>query len=295
MSGLPEIGGIIPVGVVTKVKGTGQRIEEALNLGQRVVMLVEASVSDAYQLKDTKEGPKLHQALTIDDLWVLRGKEARELVKARKTELARPKPDLAGTHPLGLVDDSAPPAGYVDASGVAMTPSEVAAQRGVQLPDAFVVEFLDGARYLWPDDWEGSGQGQPVTGGLARKPGELEALQVVKLLDPETGDVLDAWSDEDEEARLVAAERAAEEEERAEAAADREVGDELEAPRRQAWAGELVKLTLKPAKVRASELAGEGRADVLALAVELEEARAKPRGGLLAHLRALLVELGGEG
>lgn len=232
-SDLPEIGGIKPVGVVTKVKGTGQRIERALDLGQRVVLLVEARISDACQLKDTKEGPKLHQGLSIDDLWVLDEHEARDLLREKRAQHNAATDKKKGLTPFH-VDDTVQAAGIVNGSGVVMTASELAEARGIDLdPDGDIVcvVFADGSKGFWPDDWKGSGQTLALPGGFMRAPKGApgETAQVVGIEDVDTGEPIGpVWTAADEEARLLAEEEAAL---AAEAEADRAVVDELEGGR----------------------------------------------------------------
>lgn len=281
--------------VTTRLKaGPVEDLTRDLDHGDEVWILVRARASETGTTKDTKDGPIATQQLIHEASWELTDEEADQVLGDRRGQLQL-RPDLVGTHPLGLVDDSTVPAGVVDASGVAMTASEFAEARGVPVDQPFVAELLDGRRFLWPDEWEGTGQSMPVIGGQARVPGELESLQVVRILDPGSGDVLAVWSDEDEDRRLLAEEEAALAEERA---AEAGAVDEADEPAPGPGGVDRIKVReLLDGKVgevskRVVEVESIDMVEAL-LRVEVEAG--KNRAGVVKQLRARLVELGGEG
>jgi hypothetical protein len=225
MTGLPEIDGIQPVGVVTKIRGTGQRIDRSLHLGEKILVLVEAEVDEAYKLKQTGDGPKLHQVLQVVDLYELDDEDINVKALLRETRsFYRERDDRrAGRTPLPSDDTRQPEgvAGFVDGSGVVMSAAEIAEARGIDLDpagDVIVVEFFGGDRFSWPEDWLGTGQSLAAAGGFMREPGGEpgEVSQVQRLLRPDDGSVIDEWTEADEDRRLLAAEQAAEAAEAAE-------------------------------------------------------------------------------
>lgn len=227
MTGLPEIDGIQPVGVVTKLRGTGQRIDRSLYLGEKTWLLVEAEVDEAYKLKATGDGPKLYQVLQVVDLFELdpdEDEETKALVRATRAFHQDLDDRRAGRTRLPSDDTRQPEgvAGIVDSYGVVMSAAEIAEARGIDLDpagDDVVVEFFGGDRYSWPADWLGTGQSLAAVGGFMREPGAEpgEVSQVQRLLRPDDGSVIDEWTAEDEDRRLLAAEQAAEAAEAAEA------------------------------------------------------------------------------
>jgi hypothetical protein len=229
MSDLPEFEGQVPVGVVTSVSGTSQRIDRPIHMDETVLLLVEARVGSIAH-KVVKDGLKRHQTLTAKDVYELEGTDGRDLLRAARNryQLA----DDASKGRVGLpLDDTLVPQQFVDQGGVIMTPAEVREARGEDWDpaDELTVVFADGTRAFWPDDWAGSGQSLAPAGGFMRLPnGELgETVQVVELLDPESGAAVATWSEEDEAERLEALEGqlAAEE-----ARADREAVEGMERP-----------------------------------------------------------------
>lgn len=218
MTGLPEIDGIQPVGVVTKIRGTGQRIDRSLHLGEKTWLLVEAEVDEAYKLKATGDGPKLHQVLQVVDLFELDPDEdeTKALVRATRAFHRDLDDKKAGRTRLPS-DDTRQPEGV---AGV-VSAAEIAEARGIDLDpagDDVVVEFFGGDRYSWPADWLGTGQSLAAVGGFMREPGAEpgEVSQVQRLLRPDDGSVIDEWTEADEDRRLLAAEQAAEAAEAAE-------------------------------------------------------------------------------
>lgn len=223
---LPEFEGTAPIGVVTKVTGTGQRITRAMHYEERVLLLVEAEVGNVAHVK-TGDGMKRVHGLAVRDLYELDADEGQALLRKHRSKYRQIEDEKAGRNPLAF-DDTAQPAQYIADGGVVLTGREIAEQRGeIYDPDGdlLTVEFADGTRGLWPEDWAGSGQTLASVGGRMRLPaGEPgETGQVVRLLDVESGAVVAEWSDEDEAERLDAAEAAALAEEAAEDRAALEV------------------------------------------------------------------------
>lgn len=209
---LPEFEGIVPAGVVTKVTGTGQRITRAMHYGEKAYLLVEAEVGSVAHAKVSKGMHRVH-SLTVLDLYEFDGDEGQALIRKFRSKYRILDDEKAGRNPLAF-DDTAQPAQYVMQGGVVLTAQEIAEQRG-ETYDAdgglLTVEFADGSRGLWPEDWAGTGQSLAAVGGFMRlvdgEPGET--AQVVKLLDVESGQVVAEWTDDDEAERLDAAEAAA--------------------------------------------------------------------------------------
>lgn len=206
---LPEFEGTVPVGVLTSVTGTSQRISRPIHLGEKVVLLVEAEVGQIGH-KVGKDGLKRHQALVAADVWELADGEATDLLRALRTS-ARLEADAAmGVAGLPF-DDTVVAAQYTTAGGTVMTPAEIAEHRGEDWDpgDELTVVLRaggDNVKAFWPDDWAGTGQSLAGVGGFMRVPGGEpgETGQVVLLLDADSGEVIAEWTDEDEEARELA-------------------------------------------------------------------------------------------
>jgi len=292
MTGLPEIDGIQPVGVVTKIRGTGQRIDRSLHLGEKTWLLVEAEVDEAYKLKATGDGPKLHQVLQVVDLFELDPDEdeTKALVRATRAFHRDLDDKKAGRTPLPSDDTRQPEAvaGVVDSSGVVMSAAEIAEARGIDLDpagDDVVVEFFGGDRYSWPADWLGTGQSLAAVGGFMREPGAEpgEVSQVQRLLRPDDGSVIDEWTEADEDRRLLAAEQAAEADEAAE--------DEQRTT--DAAGGDGPALVLDQSAKAVEALVREAREPAwLELLLEAEKA-GKARKGLLQTIRLRLAAIEG--
>jgi len=214
--GLPAFEGTVPVGVVTKLSGSGDTtITGARHIGDRAVLLVEAEVDNVAHDK-TKKGLVRIQRFSVLELYELDvDGEGRDLLRAQRTAYRMASDAAKGLAALTF-DDTAQPACYVDASGVMLTAQEIAEQRGDRLlvdsQALITVVFEDGGSYFWPDDWQGSGQSLASVGGLMRQPnGEPgERGKVIAWRNAESGDTLDEWTDEDEQTLLRFVEAAAE-------------------------------------------------------------------------------------
>ena len=299
MTGLPEIDGIQPVGVVTKLRGTGQRIDRSLHLGEKTWLLVEAEVDEAYKLKATGDGPKLHQVLQVVDLFELDPDEddTKALVRATRAFHRDLDDKKAGRTSLPLDDTRQPEgvAGVVDGSGVVMSAAEIAEARGIDLDpagDDVVVEFFGGDRYSWPADWLGTGQSLAAAGGFMREPGAEpgEVSQVQRLLRPDDGAVIDEWTAEDEDRRLLAAEQAAEAAEEAAIAA----GLAAEADRKHdAAVGGYAAEVLGQSAKAVEELVRDAKEPAWLEQLLEAESAGKARKGLLQTIRLRLAVLEG--
>src|SRR3954470_13170104 len=79
IAGLPDFEGHRPVGVVTKVNGSGERIHRPMAYQEKVVLIVECTVDDVSH-KRTNEGMKRRHTLVVDDLWEAPANEATTLL-----------------------------------------------------------------------------------------------------------------------------------------------------------------------------------------------------------------------
>jgi hypothetical protein len=226
---IPEFEGRTPSAVVTKLSGALDSVVRSIAWNERGYALVE------WQAIDIDHGGKelkRKQKLTVLTGYELTAAEA-EPIAARFRAEARQAADAAmGRVSLGNeLDDTAQP--VITRDGVVMTAAEIAEARGDTVPPAegsFTIEFVGGARGVWPEDWLGLGQSLAAVGGQMRLPGSTalgETDQVSRWLDPESGQPFAEWSDADEQARLVELEEhlAAEE-----AKADRETVEEMARP-----------------------------------------------------------------
>jgi hypothetical protein len=121
---LPEFEGIIPVGVVTKLKGASQRIHRPIHLGERGVALVEYESVDIGH-KDTKDGVKRHQVLAVSEMYDIGSDRAAELLQEFRAAYRQADDARKGREPLFPDPDA--PAGVevkVDGSGVVVTPGD---------------------------------------------------------------------------------------------------------------------------------------------------------------------------
>lgn len=225
---LPEFEGLKPVGVVTGVTGTGQRIARAMHLEERVVIVVEAEVSNVGH-KITDDGVKRVHTLRVRDLYELEGKAGKKLLRGLKVAYRLADDQRHGRRQLMAVDDPNVAGVEVttDGSGVLVTPSERGELAGLGIPDveSFVIVFEGGRRAVWPDEFE---DGSEVFGDRPHAGDHVGDELVRQVLDYDTGETLEEWTDEDEDARLLELEAQAAEAERQ---GDREALAELERAR----------------------------------------------------------------
>lgn len=295
---LPEFEGIIPVGVVTKITGTGQRITRPLHYGERGVLVVEYEVANVAHGK-TADGMKRIQTLTVDDFYELEGKAGTTLLRSLRQAYKIADDRRSGREPLE--GNYVEPTGSglevtVDGHGNVLTSSEAAAARGEVLEglphvDVAVLVFEDESRALWPDDFADATGPHPEAGERIRKPGAKakdEPVLIRQVLDADTGEELEVWTDE-QEAERIDAEAAIEEKVAAERAG---VADDLDLVEKAAQ-----KLLTGPDGWRAfgsikTDLAGYTNLPALTRAHEIETG-ARARKNVLAALDERIAELRG--
>lgn len=229
---LPEFEGRLPVGVLTKVNGAGQRIVRPLHLEEKVIVIVEAKVSNVGHAI-TNDGVKRVHTLAVDDLYELEGKEGQRLLRHLREAYRTADDARHGRTALPIDGIDGPDIEVTtDGNGTVLTPGEIAAAQGIDLADdsrdPVVVVLDDGTRTLWPDEFE-RGEDRPHAGDLR------DGMVVKEILDADTGETLEQLTDDELAAVLVDLEAEAG---RKEAAEDREAAQELERGRRHPFAGE---------------------------------------------------------
>lgn len=222
---LPDFEGLTPVGVLTSLQGAGERITRALHLDEKIVLVVEARVTNV-QHPMSKAGVKRQHVLKVADLYELPGRRGARLLTALKKAWRLSDDASQGRTAIeelaGAGDDLEL---TVDGAGVVLTDADLA-DLGLADPanDPVVVVFEGGARAMWPDDFAPEVT-RPAAGERIAAPGAGDDLVLVRqLLDARTGEPEATWSDEDEQERLLAEERAAAVAEDLEAAAGLERG-----------------------------------------------------------------------
>lgn len=225
---LPDYHGRAPVGMKTALNGAGNRITREHAIGDRVVFVVEAKVKRAGH-EETDDGLIYAETLKVIDLFEIGGDPGRRLISAVRQSYRTSEDTTKGRAPLKSDEEDLSVAGVTDASGVALTPSELEELRGdpvrAMLDEKVtpaVVVYSDGARELWPDDFDGSTP-RPVPGERFETAEDAE-VYVEKLLDASTGETLSEWTREQEEDRLLELEKRLEEQEA------REEGETVSAP-----------------------------------------------------------------
>lgn len=150
---LPEYHGRKPIGQRTALNGAGTRIVREHTIGDRVVLVVEAKVKKAGH-EDTDDGLVYVETLKVTDLFEVEAKAASRLLAAMRAN-ARATADAGVRTPIPGAEDI----GYTDASGVVLTPKEVAELRGDPVAAIIgdtaqvVVIYDDASRHLWPDEY----------------------------------------------------------------------------------------------------------------------------------------------
>lgn len=206
---LPEYHGRKAVGMKTGVSGAGNRISRPHSLGDRVVAVIELKVKSAGH-EETDDGLVYVEKVKVVDFFEVQGDAGRRLLSTMRQAHRAADDDANGRAPLS---DDLGAAGVTDASGVALTPEELASLHGndpvrAMLDETLtpvVVVYADGGRELWPDDFD-SGVPRPNLGdfffGLVGLdlPDDREMI-VRQLLDATTGETLAGpLSDEEVEA-----------------------------------------------------------------------------------------------
>jgi hypothetical protein len=192
-----EYHGRKPVGMKTSVNGAGNRIAREHSIGDRVILVLEAKVKKAGH-EDTDDGLIYTEVLKVVDLFEVAGVPGRTLISTMRSAHRTAAEKAAGSAPIPGTGD----VGYADASGIVLTPREVAALRGdpvramvtERLMPAVVV-YDDEARQLWPDDFAVDVArphiGQKILDGETVR-------TVLTLLDAETGEELDVGQASDD-------------------------------------------------------------------------------------------------
>lgn len=291
---LPDFEGLKPSGVVTRVNGAGNRIARALHLEDRVVLVVECEVSNVGHAV-TDDGIKRVHTLRVKDLYELEGKPGLTLLRSLRQAYRLADDHRHGRKPI-LADLEQPDGNgagvdvVVDDLGQIHTATN---DLGLPIVDVAVVVFEDGTRALWPDDFAGATGLHPMAGDRIMRPGakkDTEPELIRKVLDADTGETLEEWTDEQEDERLKALEH---ELAVSEAAEDREAADELLTSRiNHGLAQELIYAGDAPRSIGSvkKDLPGITVPRVLELALELEQ-KDKNRTGMVEALEARLAEL----
>lgn len=204
---LPEYHGRQPVGMKTSVNGAGNRISRPHSIGDRVVAVIELKVKTAGH-EETDDGLVYAEKHKVVDFFEVEGDPGARLLSAVRNAYRSADDAKSGREPLPDLGT----AGVTDASGVALTPSELAEIAGLDPVRAMldndatpvVVLYSDGARELWPDDFDGDAP-RPTAGEKFDAPGDGPAayVYVEKLLHAETGETVAEWTPEQEDARLL--------------------------------------------------------------------------------------------
>lgn len=233
---LPEYHGRSPVGMKTSLNGAGNRVTREHSIGDRVVLVIEAKVKKAGH-EETDDGLIYAEVLKVIDLFEIQGDPGRRLISAVRQSYRTADDEANGREPLPDLGA----AGITDASGVALTPAELGELRGdpvrAMLDDSktpVVVVYSDGARELWPDDF-GADAPRPNPGERFEAADDVE-VHVREILHGETGETLEVWTDEQEDAYLLELEERLAAEERAEEAEEElDEGDDLDAAAEKAF------------------------------------------------------------
>lgn len=214
---LPEYHGRAPVGMKTSLNGAGNRVTREHSIGDRVVLVIEAKVKKAGH-EETDDGLIYAEVLKVTDLFEIQGDPGRRLISAVRQSYRTADDEANGRAPLS---EEFGAAGVTDASGVALTPSELDELRGDPVramldeqTTPVVIVYSDGARELWPDDFEPNTT-RPAAGERFETE-DGDDVYVEKVLHAETGETVEEWTREQEEERLLELEKRLEAEELAE-------------------------------------------------------------------------------
>lgn len=220
---LPDYHGKTPVGMKTNIGGTGNRISRAHEIGSKVIVVIEAKVKGAGH-EETDAGILYVEKLSTIDLFELPGAQGRRLLSAIRSASRAAN---EGAEPIPFDPGSEV---RTDGSGVVITPGDALSIENDPIVSALtdesktpvVIVYSDGARELWPDEF-GPTDPRPVIGSKVLDENDVES-HVVKILDGASGELLEEWTTEQEDARLLELERTAMAEE---AAADGDAAREI--------------------------------------------------------------------
>lgn len=217
---LPEYHGRRPAKMKTAVSGTGNKITTAHDLGATVIFVAEAKVRGVGHDEDGEDLVYVEK-LTVRDLYEIQGAQGKRLLSTVRSAY---RAATDGVKPIPY-----PPGSEVktDASGVVITPADALGIDGDSIVRSLtdesltpvVIVYSDGGRELWPDDFEPTDPRPPI-GSVVLDENDAETV-VMKILDAASGETVEEWTAEQENARLLALEHAAEtDEERAAALAE---------------------------------------------------------------------------
>lgn len=186
---LPDYHGRRPASMRTTLTGAGTRVTRSHTIGDRLVLVIEARVKSAAH-EETDDGLVYVEKLKVLDLFELDRDQGSRLISTVRSLYRTAEDAVKGRRPL----PGAGEVGYTDASGVVLTPAEVAELRGdpirallsPELQPAVIV-YDDGARDLWPDDYPRDTARPKVGERFETADGYAE---VVRLLHHETGEEL---------------------------------------------------------------------------------------------------------
>lgn len=184
---LPDYHGRKPIGMRTSLTGAGTRISRAHGIDERVVLVIEGVVKHAGH-DSTDDGLVYMEKVKVVDLYELDRDPGSRLLSALRSAHRSADDNRSGRQPVPGLGE----VGYTDASGVVLTPAEVAALRGdpirVLVTDELtpaVVVFDDGTRLLWPDEFEPNAP-RPFVGE------ESDGVVVLEVLHTVTGEPIGA-------------------------------------------------------------------------------------------------------
>lgn len=190
---LPEYHGRKPIGQRTSVNGAGNRITNAHEIGERVVIVLEGKVKKAGH-EDTDDGLVYTEVIKVVDMFEVAGKPGSTLISTLRSAHRVATDAAGGSRAITYGDTDLADVGYTDGSGVVLTPREVAALRGdpvrAMVTDDLapvVVVYDDASRQLWPDEYAPD-QPRPAIGDRILDEGVVRV--VTGLLDSETGEDL---------------------------------------------------------------------------------------------------------
>lgn len=222
---LPDYHGRKPSGMKTGITGTGNRLTRPHEIGDRVVLVVEAKVKKSGH-EEQEDGLLYVEGLKTVDLFEIGGAPGKRLLSSVRQAYRLADDQTNGKKALADdgVDLSA--SGVTDASGNVLTPAELAELRGdpvrAMLDDAatpVVIVYSDGARELWPDEFEKDAP-RPSAGDRFEVEGETGPaayVYVEEILHGDSGERLAHWTKDQEAERLLALEQRAEADEAEEA------------------------------------------------------------------------------
>lgn len=187
---LPDYHGRKPVGMKTALAGAGTRVTRPHTIGDRIVLVIEARVKSASH-EDTDDGLVYSEKLKVLDLFELDPGQGSRLISTVRSLYRTGEDAIKGRRPIPDLGDT----GYTDASGVVLTPAEVAELRGdpirailsPELTPAVIV-YDDGARDLWPDDYPKDAPRPKIGEKYLTEGGDAIVTQ---LLHHETGEALE--------------------------------------------------------------------------------------------------------